>query len=126
MVRKLSTTVVVLAAAVLIGCNTAESSAAGPGELAMASSNAPVRLGAGDELGENMFRHYAEVARSRRERLARTQNRQQVTDAESDNAQSWFVVLPHRKMVVYPGAVVLKPVNSQVSNVTSVHQLLPL
>ncbi|MGC9455316.1 MAG: hypothetical protein ACP5HU_10695 [Phycisphaerae bacterium] len=127
MVRTLSTAVVLVASVVLIGCNTAETAAGGnPGELTLASSDATVRLGAGDQLGENMFRHYAEVTRNRQERLAETQDRQQVTDAESDNVSSWFVVLPHRRIVVYPGVTVLQQADGHVRNTATVHQLLPL
>ncbi|MFW6065520.1 MAG: hypothetical protein ACOC9S_01740 [Planctomycetota bacterium] len=127
MVRKLSITVFVLAGAVLIGCNTAESAAGGnPGEQMVASSNSNVRLGAGDQLGENMFRHYAEVARSRKERLAEARSERQTTHAESDNVSSWFVVLPHRRVVVYPGVTVVQQADGQVHDATTIHQLLPL
>ena len=128
MARTLSIAVVVVTMAALqAGCSPADSSAAGDGrQLTLASADPTLRLGAGDQLGENMFRHYSEVARRRHERMAEGNHTGERADSTSDNIQPWFVVLPHRRIVAYPGVTVLQPADGHAGDVTTVHQLLPL
>jgi hypothetical protein len=125
MARTVSIAVAIaMLAALQVGCGPNESSAAGSGsQLTLASAD--VRLGAGDQLGENMFRHYTEVARRRHERMAEGNHTGERADATSDNIQPWFVVLPHRGIVAYPGVMVLQPADGHAYDVTTVHTLLP-
>ncbi len=124
--------VAVTLTAVLFGCGASQAYA-GNGEPAVVSSNPGASLGSGDHLGENMFRHYAEVTRNRQERLAKAQaqasepsrTKGSFEDASSDNLPEWFVVLPDRGIFVHPGTIVLQPVDGNVREVEAVHQLLP-
>jgi hypothetical protein len=124
MARTLSIAVVLVAMAALqVGCSPNESAAGDSGRLTLASAD--VRLGAGDQLGENMFRHYTEVARRRHERMAEANRTGDRADTTSDNIEPWFVVLPHRRIIAYPGVLVLQPADGHAHDVTTVHPLLP-
>jgi len=127
MARTLWIAVVVVAMAALqAGCSTAGPSAQTNGDqLALASAEPTLRLGAGDQLGENMFRHYTQVARRRHERMAQAGSPGEDADQTSDNVETWFVVLPHRRIVVFPGVMLLQPADGHVHDATMVHQLLP-